>query len=125
MNEKFEKGLAIRKEVLGEEYVNRSLENATEFNQPLQELITTYCWGEVWGREGLDKKTRSILNLGMLTALNRGNELRLHLKGALNNGVTVNEIQEIFLQAGIYCGVPAALESFKIAKEVIDEYEAS
>ncbi|MCG8671521.1 MAG: 4-carboxymuconolactone decarboxylase [Pseudomonadales bacterium] len=125
MSNNFEIGLTIRKAVLGVDYVNRSLENATEFTQPFQELVTSYCWGEIWSREGLDKKTRSMLNLAMLTALNRGNELKLHTRGALNNGVSKEEIQEIFLQAAIYCGIPAALESFKIASEVISEYEAN
>jgi 4-carboxymuconolactone decarboxylase len=121
--DKFEQGLALRREVLGADYVDRSMKAADDFTRPFQELVTTYCWGEVWGRPGLDKKTRSMLNLAMLTALNRGTELKLHLKGALNNGVTRDEIQEIFLQTAIYCGVPAALESFRAAKEVFAEVD--
>lgn len=122
MTEKFDKGLEIRKEVLGKEYVENSINNATDFNRELQELVTTYCWGEVWGREGLDKKTRSIINLAMMTALNRPHELKLHVRGALNNGLTENEIKEVLLQTAIYCGVPAAIDSFRNAKEIIDEY---
>src|SRR5699024_4806551 len=93
MNKKFEQGLEIRKAVLGEEYVDNSINNATDFNRDLQELVTTYCWGEVWGREGLPRKTRSIINLAMITALNRPHELKLHVRGALNNGLTVDEIK--------------------------------
>jgi 4-carboxymuconolactone decarboxylase len=123
MSEKFEKGLAVRREVLGAEYVDNSINNATAFTQPLQELVTEYCWGEIWTREGLPRKTRSIINLAMLTALNRPHELRLHLRGAINNGVTKEEIQEIFLQTAIYCGVPASLDSFKVAREIFREME--
>lgn len=123
MSEKFEKGLKVRREVLGAEYVDNSINNATSFTKPLQELVTEYCWGEIWTREGLSKKTRSIINLSMLTALNRPHELKLHLRGALNNGVSKEEIQEVFLQSAIYCGVPAALDSFKIAQEVFKEFE--
>lgn len=117
----FEKGLEIRKAVVGEEYVNKSLANANSFNMPFQELVTSYCWGHVWGRDGIDRKTRSMLNIGMLCALNRPHELKIHLRGAINNGVTPEEMQEILLQVGIYCGVPAALEGFKIATEVLQE----
>jgi len=125
MNKKFEQGLEIRKAVLGEEYVDNSINNATDFNRDLQELVTTYCWGEVWGREGLPRKTRSIINLAMITALNRPHELKLHVRGALNNGLTVDEIKEVLLQTAIYCGVPAAVDAFRTAKEVIDEYESN
>lgn len=122
MNEKrFQEGLKVRRGVLGAEYVDRSISNANEFNWPIQQLVTEYCWGEVWTREGLPQKTRSMINLAMLTALNRPNELRLHVRGALNNGCTKQEIQEIFLQTAIYCGVPAAIDSFKIAQEVFNE----
>lgn len=117
----FDKGLEIRKSVVGADYVERSLEAANGFNMPFQELVTSYCWGEIWGRPGLEKSTRSILNIAMLCALNRPHELRLHLRGAVNNGVTAEEIQEILLQVAIYCGVPAALEGFKIATEVLQE----
>lgn len=121
--ERFEKGLEIRKSVLGAEYVDQSINNATEFNMPMQELVTEYCWGEVWGRPGLSKKTRSMLNLAMITALNRPHELKLHVRGAINNGLTKEEIQEVFLQTAIYCGVPAAIDSFRTAKEVLDELD--
>ena len=104
----FEKGLEMRRAVLGAEYVNRSIANVDEFNKPFQKLVTEWCWGEIWNRPGLDKKTRSMLNLAMLTALNRPNEVRLHVRGALNNGVSREEIQEVLLQTTVYCGVPAA-----------------
>lgn len=120
---RFEKGLEIRKSVLGAEYVENSINNATDFNMPMQELVTEYCWGEVWGRPGLERKTRSIINLAMITALNRPHELKLHVRGAINNGLTREEIQEVFLQTAIYCGVPAAIDSFRSAKEVFDEMD--
>ncbi|MCS0789255.1 4-carboxymuconolactone decarboxylase [Cytobacillus pseudoceanisediminis] len=121
MSVKFDDGLQVRREVLGAEYVDNSIKNATSFTKPLQELVTEYCWGEIWTREGLPKKTRSMINLAMLTALNRPHELKLHLRGAINNGVTKEEIQEIFLQTAIYCGVPASLDSFKTAQEIFKE----
>lgn len=121
--EKFEKGLEIRRSVLGAEYVDNSINNATDFNMPMQELVTEYCWGEVWARPGLPKKTRSMINLAMITALNRPHELKLHVRGAINNGVTKEEIQEVLLQTAIYCGVPAAIDSFRTAKEVLDEID--
>jgi len=117
----FEKGLKVRREVLGAEYVDTAIKNADDFNRPLQELVTKYCWGEIWTRPTLDRKTRSMLNLAMLTALNRPHELRVHLKGALNNGVTKEEIREIFIHAAVYCGAPAGMDSFRIAKEVFKE----
>ncbi|MBB5179707.1 4-carboxymuconolactone decarboxylase [Planomicrobium koreense] len=120
---RFEKGLEIRKSVLGAEYVENSINNATDFNMPMQELVTEYCWGEVWGRPGLERKTRSIINLAMITALNRPHELKLHVRGAINNGLTRDEIKEVFLQTAIYCGVPAAIDSFRSAKEVFDEMD--
>jgi 4-carboxymuconolactone decarboxylase len=119
--ETFDKGLAIRRAVLGSEYVDKSIAAADDFTRPLQEIVTQYCWGEVWGRPNLDRKTRSFLNLAMLSALNRPHEVKLHVRGALNNGVTKEEIREIFLQVAIYCGVPAAMDSFRIAKEVFKE----
>lgn len=119
--ETFEDGLAIRKEVLGAAHVERSLANVSEFSRPMQELVTEYCWGAVWSREGLDRKTRSMLNLAMLTALNRGHELSVHVKGAITNGCTPEEIQEILMQTAIYVGVPAALESFRIAEATLKE----
>lgn len=122
-NELFEQGLKTRREVLGKEYVDASIKNADDFNRPLQELVTQYCWGDVWNRPGLDRRTRSLLNLAMLTALNRPHEVKLHVRGAINNGVTKDEIQEVFLQAAVYCGVPAAIDSFRTAKEVFKELE--
>ncbi len=117
----FEKGLKTRREVLGAEYVDQSIRNADAFNLPMQELVTEYCWHEIWNRPGLDRKTRSIVNLAMLTALNRPHELKLHVKGAINNGLSKDEIAEIFLQSAIYCGVPAAIDSFRTAKDVFTE----
>lgn len=117
----FDQGLATRREVLGAEYVDTSIKNATDFNIDMQELVTQYCWGDVWNRPGLDRKTRSFLNLAMITALNRPHELKLHVRGAINNGLTKDEIKEVFLQAGIYCGVPAAIDSFRVASEVFKE----
>src|SRR5436190_1594003 len=119
----YEKGLAIRKEVLGEAYVNNALKNVDDFNRPFQELLTEYCWGACWGREELPRKTRSMLNLAMIAILNRPHELRAHLKGALTNGVSKAEIAEIFLQVGCYAGVPAAVDSFRIARECFKEME--
>ena len=120
-SQRFEDGLRVRKEVLGHEYVQRSLDRANDFNQAIQELVTEYCWGEVWTRPGLELKTRSLLNLAMITALNRPHELQLHVRGALNNGCSTDEIREVLLQAAIYCGVPAAIDSFRIASGVLAE----
>ncbi len=122
-NPRYQAGLAVRKAVLGDEYVNNSLAAASSdaFMATIQQFLTENAWGTVWTREGLDRKTRSMLNLAMLTALNRPNELKLHLKGALNNGVTQDEIREVFLQAAVYCGAPAGLDSFKIAQQVFKE----
>jgi 4-carboxymuconolactone decarboxylase len=117
----FDQGLNTRRAVLGAEYVDAVIANADDFNRPLQELVTQYCWGDVWSRPGLDLRTRSMLNLAMLTALNRPHELKLHVKGALNNGVTKEEIREVLLQTAIYCGVPAAADSFRNAREVFKE----
>jgi 4-carboxymuconolactone decarboxylase len=119
--ELFEKGLAIRKSVLGAEYVDKALAAADDFNRPMQELTTEYCWGWCWGREGLDKKTRSIINLAMLSALNRPHEIKVHVRGAIANGLSKDEIREVFLQVAVYCGVPAGVDSFRIAKEVFTE----
>lgn len=123
-DELYEKGLKIRRETLGDAYVDRALANADEFTTDLQKLVTTYCWGEVWGREGLDRKTRSTINLAMISALNRPHELAAHVRGALNNGLTQDEIKEILLQVGIYCGVPAMVDSFRIARQVIEDVNA-
>jgi 4-carboxymuconolactone decarboxylase len=117
----FDDGLEVRREVLGAEHVDRSLEQASEFARPMQELVTEYCWGAVWSRPGVDRKTRSLVNLAMLTALNRPHELKLHVRGALNNGASVREIQEVLLQAAIYCGVPAAMDAFRTAEQVLVE----
>jgi 4-carboxymuconolactone decarboxylase len=119
--ETFEKGLKIRKQVLGAEFVDQAFASADDFNRPMQELTTEYCWGAVWGRSGLDKKTRSFLNLAMLSALNRPHEIKVHVRGAIVNGLTKEEIREVFLQVAIYCGVPAAIDSFRIAREVFKE----
>ncbi len=123
-NPTFQAGLAVRKAVLGEEYVNNSLAKADEFTAPLQQYLTEHAWGFTWVREGLSLKTRSMLNLAMLVALNHPNELKLHIRGALNNGVTKEEIREIFLQCGVYCGAPAALDAFKTAQQVFKEEAA-
>lgn len=121
--ELFDLGLEIRTAVLGKEYVEKSIKSADDFNMPMQELVTEYCWGRVWGRDGLDRKTRSFLNLGMLSALNRPHEIKVHVRGALNNGLTREEICEVFLQVAIYCGVPAAVDSFRVAREVFAEID--
>jgi len=119
----FDRGLEIRKSVIGKDFVEKAFATADDFNRPMQELVTEYCWGAVWGREELPKKTRSFLNLAMLSALNRPHELKVHVKGALRNGLTKNEIREVFLQVAIYCGVPAAVDSFRIAREAFAEYD--
>lgn len=121
--ETYERGLDMRRAVLGEDHVDRSLSQVTEFSRPIQELVTEYCWGVAWTGEALPPRTRSLLNLVMLTALNRSHELGVHVRGALRNGVTVPEIQEALIQTAIYVGVPAALESFRVAERVVGEYE--
>lgn len=124
-NEVFERGLAIRKEVLGAEFVEKSFASADEFNRPMQELTTEYCWGAVWGREELPRKIRSMLNLAMISALNRPHELKMHVKGALKNGVTKEEIREVLLQVAIYCGIPAGVDAFRVAREAFAELDAA
>ena len=119
-----ERGLAVRRRVLGAKYVDNAMQSADAFNLPLQELLNEYCWGGVWTRAGLEPKTRSMLNLAMLPALNKPHELKLHVRGALNNGVTREEIREVFLQVAVYCGVPAAVEAFRCAREVFAEIDA-
>ncbi|MGO4446950.1 carboxymuconolactone decarboxylase family protein [Mycobacterium sp. 2YAF39] len=119
----YDRGREIRSAVLGKAYVAQATENADDFTEPLQDLVTEYCWGAVWGRDGLPLKTRSMLNLAMLAVLNRPNELRTHIRGALTNGVTRDEIREIFLQVAIYGGVPAAVDSFRVARAAFDEIE--
>ena len=123
--ETYDKGLKIRRATLGDAYVDRALAQVDDFTRDLQQLVTTYCWGEVWGREGLDRKTRSIINLAMISALNRPHELAAHVRGAINNGLSRDEIKEVLLQVGIYCGVPAMVDSFRIAREVLGEIDAA
>jgi 4-carboxymuconolactone decarboxylase len=117
-----ERGLAIRRQVLGEKYVDAAMNSATDFNRPLQELLNEYCWGAGWGREGLTRKERSMINLAMLTALGRTHEVETHVRGALNNGLTQEQIAEVLLHTAIYCGVPAAVDSFRAASKVIAEH---
>lgn len=117
--QRYEQGMRVRREVLGDAHVDATLKNRTEFNEGIQDLITRYAWGEIWSRPGLPKQTRSMLTLAMMIALNRADEFRLHLRGALNNGVSHEEIQEVLLQTAIYCGVPAANTAFHIAQEVL------
>lgn len=119
----FEQGLEIRKAVIGAEFVNKALASADDFNMPMQRLTTEYCWGAVWGREGLPHKVRSMLNLAMLSALNRPTEFKTHVGGALRNGVTRDEIREVLMQVAIYCGIPAGVEAFRLAKEAIADFE--
>jgi 4-carboxymuconolactone decarboxylase len=119
--EMYEKGLEIRRSVLGKEFVDNAIASATDFNRPLQEYVTQYCWGEIWGRPGLDKKTRSIINLAMISALNRQHEVKMHVKGAINNGLTKDEIREVFMQVACYCGIPAGVDSFRTAMEAFKE----
>ena len=121
---RYERGLRARREVFGAERVDRTLSAASDFTRPFQELLTEYCWGEIWSRPGLDRRTRSMLNIVMLTALNRMHELGMHVRGAVTNGVTEEEIRECLLQAAIYCGAPAALESFRTAERVLNELRA-
>ncbi|TML70695.1 MAG: 4-carboxymuconolactone decarboxylase [Actinobacteria bacterium] len=122
VNERYERGLEIRREVLGAEYVDAAIASADELSRPLQELVTEYCWGEVWGRPGLPRKTRSLLNIGILTALNRPHELQLHTAGALRNGCSESEIVEVVLQTAIYCGVPAAVDGMRSVRAGVAAY---
>ena len=119
----FERGLKVRKEVLGEEYVNKSIAGADEFTRTMAEWSTEYCWGALWTRPGMDRRTRSIVNLSMIAALNRPHELKLHVKAAIQNGLTKDEIKEVFLQVAVYCGVPAGIDSFRIAREAFTEMD--
>lgn len=123
--DRYDKGLKLRKQVLGAEYVERSLANADEFSRPMQDLSTEYCWGYVWGRPGLELRERSLINLAMISALNRPHELKLHVKAALNNGVTREQIREVLMQVAVYCGVPAGIDSFRIAREAFAEVDAA
>lgn len=122
-SEKFEDGLKTRREVLGDAYVENSLSKATDFSWPMQKLVTEYCWDEIWNRPGLSRRDRSMLNLGIISVLNRQHELKAHVRGALNNGVTREEITEIFLQVAIYSGVPAAIDSFRSAQDVLNDID--
>ena len=121
--DRFDAGLQLRKQVLGADYVEHSMAGADEFSRPMQELSTEYCWGYVWTRPGLALRDRSLINLGMISALNRPHELKLHVKAALNNGVTREEIREVLLQVAVYCGVPAGIDSVRIAREAFAEIE--
>ncbi|MCG7400348.1 carboxymuconolactone decarboxylase family protein [Caballeronia zhejiangensis] len=116
--ELFEKGLAVRRAVVGDAFVDAALKNADDFSMPMQELVTEFCWGEIWSRPDLDRRSRSILNLGMIAALNRPEELAGHIRGAITNGVTKAEIRECFLQVAVYVGMPAGLGCFKVARQV-------
>jgi 4-carboxymuconolactone decarboxylase len=116
---RFERGLAVRRQVLGARHVDEALRAADEFSRPLQELVTEYCWGTVWTRPGLPRKTRSLINLAMLTALNRPHELGLHVRGAVRNGCSRREIMETLLHSAVYCGVPAAIDSVRVAREAL------
>lgn len=124
MSERYDQGTRIRREVLGDAYVDRSVGNVSDFMRPLQQFVTEACWNDIWARPGLLRRERSIVNLAMLTALNRSDELRLHVRGAVNNGLTRDEIGEVLLQTAIYCGVPAAIESVKVADEVLRDLAA-
>jgi 4-carboxymuconolactone decarboxylase len=124
-SEKFEKGLALRKQVLGAEYVEKSMAGADSFSMPMQELSTEYCWGHVWTRPGLALRDRSLINIAMISALNRPHELKLHVKAALNNGLSREEIREVILQVAVYCGVPAGIDSTRIAREAFAEIDAA
>lgn len=119
--ERFEKGLAVRREVLGSEYVDKAMAAADDFNRPLQELVTEYCWGEIWTQPELPRRTRSLINIAMISALNRPHELTLHVRGALRNGCSKEEIRAVLLQVAIYCGVPAAIDGFRVANAVLKE----
>ena len=122
-SEVYERGLALRKEVLGAEYVERSFANADAFSTAIQELSTEYCWGTIWSRDGLSRRDRSLLNIGMISALNRPHELKLHVKAALSNGLTRDEIKEAILQVAVYCGIPAGLDSTRLAREAFAELD--
>jgi 4-carboxymuconolactone decarboxylase len=124
VNESYHEGMKIRREVLGDAHVDRSTAAVSDFARPIQEFVTATAWGQIWHRPGLDRRTRSLINLAMLTALNRNHELGVHVRGAVTNGCTAEEIQEVLLQAAVYCGAPAALESFRVAEKVLNEISA-
>lgn len=121
MSELYDRGMKIRREVLGDAYVDGAMKNADDFSRPFQDLVTEYCWGASWGREGLTRKQRSLNNLSMLAALGRSHELELHLRGALRNGCTHDEIRETLIQAAVYAGIPAGVEAFRVARKVLAE----
>ena len=123
--DRYDKGLALRKQVLGAEYVEKSLAAADDFSRPMQDLSTEYCWGYVWGRPGLALRDRSLINIAMISALNRPHELKLHVKAALTNGLKREEIREVLMQVAVYCGVPAGIDSFRIAREAFAELDAA
>jgi len=120
----YDQGIAMRRKVLGDAHVDASLAAATDFSRDLQEYVTQYCWGDIWNRPGLTLQERSLVNLAMITALNRGHEFKAHVRGAINNGVTVEQIKEVLMQTAFYCGGPAALEAFRLAAEVIAQMDA-
>ncbi|MBC8461164.1 MAG: carboxymuconolactone decarboxylase family protein [Deltaproteobacteria bacterium] len=122
-DEKYVQGMTVRREVLGDEYVDKAISSATDFTKPLQDLVTENCWGEIWTRSAIPKKTRSLITIATLAALKAPTELKAHVRGALRNGCTVEEIQEVLLQATVYCGVPAGVEAFGAAKDVIEAWE--
>jgi 4-carboxymuconolactone decarboxylase len=124
-NDKFERGLKLRKQVLGADYVDKSMAAADDFSMPMQELSTEYCWGHVWTRPGLALRDRSLINIAMISALNRPHELKLHVKAALNNGLSREEIREVILQVAVYCGVPAGIDSTRIAREAFAEVDTA
>ena len=123
-DEQYEKGLEVRRAVMGDSFVDKALSSATDFTRPLQELVTVNCWGEVWVREGLSRQTRSLVTIATLAALKASTELKGHVRGALRNGCTVEEIQEVLLHSTMYCGMPSGIEAFRAAKEVIEEWQA-
>ena len=123
-SEKYEKGMKVRREVMGDEFVDKALNAATDFNRPLQEFVTENCWGETWNRDGLPRKTRSLITIATLAALKASTELKGHVRGALRNGCTVEEIQEVLLHSTVYCGAPSGIEAFRAAKEVIEAWQA-
>jgi 4-carboxymuconolactone decarboxylase len=125
MSDLFEKGLAIRKAVLGKEYVEKSLAGADDFTRPMQQLVTRYCWGEIWGNTTLSRRDRSLVNIAMLSLLNRPHELKLHVKGALTNGLSRDEIRDVLLQVAVYAGVPAGIDATRVAKEALSEVDAA
>jgi 4-carboxymuconolactone decarboxylase len=122
-SEKYKQGMALRREVLGDEYVDNAIKNATSFTKPLQDIVTENCWGEIWARKAIPRATRSLITIAMLSALRATTELKVHVHGALRNGCSVEEIQEVLLQTTAYCGAPAGIEAFRAAKEVIDEWQ--